>query len=107
VPELLLHGQPVRTVFDLLGDKENDLTYSLGWGLANSPRLVGAILDDVAAELGVTDVGQDPDIRLQEHVPGSGFTDVEIRTSAMHVIIEAKRGWALPPDEQLANTRRR
>lgn len=102
MPDLLLHGQPVRTVFDLLGKKENDLTYSLGWGLANSPRLVSAFLRNVAAELKVDDVGADADIRLQEHIPGSGFTDVEIRTSTKHVIIEAKRGWALPNDAQLA-----
>lgn len=102
MPELLLHGRPVRTVFDLLGDKENDLTYSLGWGLANSPRLVSAILKEVTSELGVEGAGQDANIRLQEHVLGSGFTDIEIRTSTLHVIIEAKRGWALPSVDQLA-----
>jgi hypothetical protein len=29
MPDLLLHGRSVHTVFDLLGEKENDLTYSL------------------------------------------------------------------------------
>ncbi|WP_028061136.1 hypothetical protein [Candidatus Solirubrobacter pratensis] len=101
MPELLLHGRPVRTVFDLLGEKENDLTYALGWGLANAPRLVSAILDEVAAELGLDKVGGHVDIRLQEHVTGSGYTDVEIRTSAVHVIIEAKRGWEIPTKTQL------
>lgn len=33
MPDLTLYGHPVRTVFDLLGKKANDLTYSLGWGL--------------------------------------------------------------------------
>lgn len=99
--DLLLHGRPIRTVFDLLGDRENDLTYALGWGLANSDRLVTALLEDVANELGVTDAGSEPTVRLQEHVAGSGYTDVEVRTSEMHVIVEAKRGWVLPGPAQL------
>jgi hypothetical protein len=100
VAELLLHG---RTVFDLLGAKENDLTYSLGWGVANSDRLARQLLADVAAELGIAeDPGSIVAVRLQEHVKGSGFTDVEIESDAMHVILEAKRGWTLPEEAQLA-----
>jgi hypothetical protein len=45
MPPLTLHGWTVATVFDLLGDKENDATYSLGWGLANSDRLTLAFDD--------------------------------------------------------------
>ncbi len=30
---LTLYGRLIATVFDLLGDKENGLTYSVGWGL--------------------------------------------------------------------------
>ena len=56
--------------------------------------------------MGWSDVGDDADIRLQEHVAGSGFTDVEIRTTTMHVIIEAKRGWEMP-ERPLAKSRRR
>ena len=102
MPELLLHGRPVHTVFDLLGSRENDLTYALGWALAKSPRLVAALLAEVAHELAVAEEGQEPAVRLQEHIPGSGFTDVEIRTEKLHLIIEAKRGWALPDEEQLS-----
>jgi hypothetical protein len=101
VPDLLLSGRSVRTVFDLLGVQENDLTYSLGWALSQSPRLVRTLLDDVASELSVDDIGEHPDVRLQEYVPGSGFTDVEIRTTTLHVIIEAKRGWDIPATAQL------
>ncbi len=32
--ELRLHSRVVHTVFDLLGGKEDDITYSVGWGLA-------------------------------------------------------------------------
>lgn len=76
--ELQLHGRPVNTVFDLLGDKENDITYSLGWGLANSERLTKALIDHLAADLD-DDLGSTVEaIRLQEHIPGTGYTDVEI-----------------------------
>jgi len=34
VTELRLHSRVVHTVFDLLGGKEDDITYSVGWGLA-------------------------------------------------------------------------
>lgn len=45
--ELTLYRDPVTTVFDLLGDKENDITYSLGWALAQSDRLTYKQLADV------------------------------------------------------------
>lgn len=32
--EIRVGGEPIETVFDLLGKKENDLTYALGWGPA-------------------------------------------------------------------------
>ena len=32
--DLLLHNKPVATVFDLLGQKENDMTFALAWGQA-------------------------------------------------------------------------
>src|SRR4051812_8409835 len=95
--DLLLHGRPVGTVFDLLGDKENDITYSLGWGLANSERLALAVLGDVLGH----DSRESPAISLQEFVSGGGFTDVEIKTPTRHLIIEAKRGWTLPTISQL------
>ena len=40
-------------------------------------------------------------IRLQEFVAGSGFTDIEIDAERLAVVLEAKRGWALPTLAQL------
>ena len=37
--EQLLSGASVDTVFDLLGRFEDDMTYSLGWGLSRSEAL--------------------------------------------------------------------
>jgi hypothetical protein len=89
------------TVFDLLGDKENDITYSLGWTLAESERLSSALLEDVVPALpeGLTAES----VRLQEGISGAGFTDIEILASkgGVHVVIEAKRGYDLPQLAQL------
>lgn len=98
--DLLLHQRPVETVFDLLGDKENDLTYSLGWALSQSPRFCIKLLAGIFPK---QELGEVLAVRLQEH--GScdrGYTDIEIRTEHAHVIIEAKRGWNLPKAAQLA-----
>lgn len=46
---------PVPTVFDLLGLDENDMTFAIPWGMAQSP----AFLRDVAPE--VTQTALDPD----------------------------------------------
>jgi hypothetical protein len=99
--ELLLHSRPVKTVFDLLGDKEDDITYSFGWALAQSDRLVRALLSR-AFKVDETDTGDLTALLLQETVPGAGRTDVEVQTDGLHLIVEAKRGWALPTIEQLA-----
>jgi len=71
----------------LLGDKEDDITYSFGWALASEEA---AAADAITA------------LRLQETVPGAGRTDVEVETERAHLILEAKRGWNLPTVEQLA-----
>jgi hypothetical protein len=97
VPSLSLHGREVHTVFDLLGDKENDITYSLGWALAGSDQLAHGLLGAIFR----AKPGEVRAVRLQEFVPGGGFTDIEIETARTHLIIEAKRGWTLPTEEQL------
>jgi hypothetical protein len=106
MPELTLYGRPVDTVFDLLGEKENDITCSVGWALAESDRFSRALLQDLLPEI------EDPQVTsilLQEGVPGAGFTDIEIIGAAgkIHVVIEAKRGYSLPSVEQLTKYVRR
>ncbi len=96
--ELTLYSRPVRTVFDLLGSKEDDITYSVGWGLAQSEAFARAIL---AEAFGDATQGEITAIRLQESAPGTGRTDVEIETEHLHLVLEAKRGWNLPTEAQL------
>jgi len=98
VAELTLHSRPVQTVFDLLGSKEDDITYSVGWGLAQSEAFTRAVLAEV---YGDAEQGEITAIRLQESEHGTGRTDVEIETGRLHLIVEAKRGWNLPLPAQL------
>jgi len=102
--ELTLHGRSVGTVFDLLGQHEDDLTYSLGWGLAGSDALVRALLKEAYGEV---EQGARGAIRLQEMERDAGRTDVEIETEHLHLVIEAKRGWTLPELRQLEQYARR
>jgi hypothetical protein len=99
--ELTLYGRPVGTVFDLLGEKENDITYSLGWALAESERLSSAFLEDFVPPEG-TGLTADS-VRLQEGISGFGFTDIELLAGGdqVHIVIEAKRGYDLPQQAQL------
>jgi hypothetical protein len=99
--DLTLHGRPIGTVFDLLGKKENDITYSVGWAMAQCAGLAEAFIADVLPDSG--DVAIDL-VQLQEGMPGAGFTDIELKAAEgkIHVVIEAKRGYSLPGDDQLA-----
>ena len=97
-PELFLHGREVKTVFDLLGSKENDLTYALGWALSRSPALASRVLRGCLGD----HAGDVSAVRLQEFGEADrGFTDIEIDSSAGRLVVEAKRGWDLPGDAQL------
>ena len=45
--ELLLHKRKVESIFHLLGEHENDITYSVSWALAQSARFLAAFLHEV------------------------------------------------------------
>jgi hypothetical protein len=89
-------GRTVRTVFDLLGRRENDLTYALAWGIANVPALARALLADVYE----VDVGEPLTVALQEFGEDRGYTDIEIQAERAHLVLEAKRGWVIPTPTQ-------
>ena len=92
---LYLRGEPIDTVFDLLGKKENDLTYSLGWAICQCPELLNWVAKH--AKIALTKTVK---IDLQESSQYGGFTDLEV-SGGGHLIIEAKRGFALPSKAQL------
>jgi hypothetical protein len=97
--ELLLHGRPVPTVFDLLGRNENDMTFAFAWGMARSE---GFLRDVVRAVTGGDIAAAATVINLQRHDELGGFTDVEVSVPGeLLLIFEAKRGWNLPAEGQL------
>jgi hypothetical protein len=97
--KLLWNGEPVPTVFDLLGDKENDMTAALGFVLSRSPVLTKHLLADLVGYRGSVDTAQ---VRLQTHTGKGGITDVEIIVSdQVAIVFEAKRGSNLPTTHQV------
>ncbi|MGB6429350.1 MAG: hypothetical protein WBF06_02105 [Candidatus Acidiferrales bacterium] len=97
--ELLLHKRTVKSVFSLLGEHENAITYSVAWALSQSPHLLGNF---VHYALGIAPDLSNVVIRLQQHEKQAGITDIEIESPGkFFLIVEAKRGWTLPSQKQL------
>ncbi|GMK39104.1 hypothetical protein PCCS19_21580 [Paenibacillus sp. CCS19] len=97
--KLFLHSREMKSVFQLLGENENDISYSVAWGLTQCPSFLKVFLQNVLNWNGSV---EEVDIRMQEYEKGKGFTDIEIElTQQFHLIIEAKRGWNLPGIAQL------
>jgi hypothetical protein len=98
--ELLLHKRKVESVFHLLGEHENDITYSVAWALSQSPHFLRSL---VQSSLGIAADSGNTVIRLQQHETQAGITDIEIESPGkFFLIVEAKRGWNLPTHRQLA-----
>lgn len=98
IPELLLRGRPVHSVFELLGDKENDITSSIGWAFARCPVFLGRFVTQVT---GVAPTAPIRAVLLQQYGDG-GITDIEIYGTTFRVLIEAKRGFEVPGLPQLS-----
>jgi hypothetical protein len=97
--ELFLFGRSVHSIFELLGSKEDDVTYSVGWAFANCPEFLRRFTLLHFPDL--VEVDSDASIYLQHIRQEGGRTDIEIVSSQYHIIIEAKRGWNFPSDTQL------
>lgn len=93
------YGRELGSVFDLLGTHEPALTAALGWVMGRSPALMGGVLDrlDLEEPASAGEVSVD-----LESADAAGRTDIEISTPTAHVIIEAKQGWIVPGQVQLA-----
>jgi hypothetical protein len=96
--DLYLRHRKLESIFELLGAKENDITFSIGWALAHSPGFLRRV---VRSLFSVTSTEEVTEVKLQEHKRGGGVTDIEIVGPNIHAIIEAKRGWNLPTKKQL------
>jgi hypothetical protein len=97
--ELYLHNRKVDSIFQLLGEHENDISYSVAWALAKCPSFLDAFLQ---SQVKYKPKGEDVDIRLQNTEGTGGITDIELESlGSFYVIIEAKKGWQLPGHKQL------
>lgn len=99
--DLYIFGKKINSVFQLLGEKENDISYSVGWALANVPNFLEAFIKSTIGwkkEYILDDI----DIKMQRHDNDRGFSDLEIEYPGyFHLIIEAKKDWTFPTREQL------
>ncbi|MFQ5816758.1 MAG: hypothetical protein ACE5H2_02230 [Terriglobia bacterium] len=99
MPQLYLHNKPIESIFELLGEGENDITYSVGWLLHSSPAFLRRFLKETIRYEGNLD---GVTIRLQDYRRTQGFTDIEIKKPGeFHIVVEAKKGWSLPGVRQL------
>lgn len=93
------YGREIHSIFQLLGDKENDITLSMSWALVKCPEFLKAV---VVAVCGFTPAIEDTTIMNQRYDAATGITDIEVTDHKnFHIIIEAKRGWILPGSDQL------
>jgi hypothetical protein len=96
---LTIHGVEPSSVFGLIGEDENSVSFALGWVLERSPHFRRLI---VAAAFGRKVDTDGAIVALQKHGEDGGFTDVEIQDGhSFHAILEAKRGWEVPSVKQL------
>lgn len=97
--DLYVHGRKIDSVFQLLGERENDISCSVAWALARSPAFLRKF---VSALLQYEPDTNEVVISVQGAEAGGGITDIELKTPGkFHVIVEAKRGWNLPSRQQL------
>lgn len=96
---LKLYGNEVESVFQLLGNHENDITKSIAFALSRCPifldEMLRKTLGNVAYSIDQTNL-------FCQRTQDEGITDVEIVEEGLfHVIFEAKRGFLLPSHGQL------
>jgi len=97
--QLISYGKEISSIFQLLGDKENDITLSMSWALNKCPMFLSKVVGSVT---GVAIEPQEITIKNQSYDATTGITDIEITDGHnVHIIFEAKRGWILPEAEQL------
>ena len=98
--DLYIFNDKIESIFQLLGQKENDISYSVGYAFSNCRSFLQKFLQHIRIKTPF-----DPDkikIRLQTHEKEKGFTDFEIiQDNEFHIVVEAKRGWTFPSKDQL------
>lgn len=96
---LKAYGNEIVSIFQLIGNKENDITKSIAWALKKCPVFTAKFIYEIFK----IDINPDEvSIFYQNYDPKAGITDIEMTDGkTFYLIIEAKRGWLLPGEEQL------
>lgn len=93
------YGREVHSIFQLLGEKENDITLSISWALTKCPEFLKAVVKHICGLVPDTDAIT---VMNQKYDADTGITDIEVTDyKNFHIIFEAKRGWLLPGAGQL------
>jgi hypothetical protein len=103
--DLYIYNNKIESIFQLLGEKENGISYSVGYALSHCEKFLKLFLERLNIKHFKAGKIQ---IRLQQHEKEKGFTDFEIiHENEFHIRIEAKKGWIYPEDEQLSKYAKR
>ncbi|MEX0828347.1 MAG: hypothetical protein WD005_05285 [Haliea sp.] len=95
---LTAHAREISNVFQLLGHKEDDMTFSLGWALRQSPTFLQSVL----RHIGINSEIDNASLHLQRARKGFGRTDIEIELQSYgRILVEAKRSYSMPSYGQL------
>jgi hypothetical protein len=98
--ELYIFNDKVDSIFQLLGQNENDISYSVGYTFGTCHHFLQKFLQHI--NINIPFQPGKIKIRLQTHEKEKGFTDFELlQEGEFHIIIEAKRGWTFPTRTQL------
>ena len=87
--ELFAYNEKVETIFDLIGDRENDITKSIAWAFAKWPRLLERVIDKL---IHVHVDADDVVIRYQEFEKDRGITGLEITDNRKLYYYRGKAG---------------
>ncbi len=98
--QLLKNNFPIASVFNLLGDKENDLTFSLAWIFSQNKEFLSWFLQKI---IGDKIKYQKVVITLQRYGrENGGYTDIEfVVDDDWFIIVETKKGLSLPNRSQI------
>lgn len=98
--DLYIFNDKIESIFQLLGQKENDISYSVGYAFSNCRHFLQKFLQHLKIKTPFD--SEKIKIRLQTHEKDKGFTDFEIiQDNEFHIVVEAKRGWTFPSNDQL------
>jgi hypothetical protein len=93
------YGKEIHSVFQLLGEKENDITLSMSWALCKCQEFLKNVVAKVS---GVSINPEEVTVLNQKYDAETGITDIEVTDyDNVYIIFEAKRGWILPCADQL------